>query len=475
MKNEMIKNLGVKGYSVYKKDLDPNELDAITKELTVIPYIPEGYGADPKPFKLYQEGPNKIYVPKSYGLKKFGLPSSFKYIDPVKINIDFKGSLRQEQEEPVKRFIDSCHDLTELGGILNLPCGYGKTTIAIYLIAKLSVKTLIIVHKDFLLQQWKERIEQFAPNTRIGYIKAKVIDVENKDIVIGSLQSLSMKTYEESVFDGFGFAILDEVHHSSAEVFSRAFRKITFKYTLGLSATIKRKDGLSKVFHWYLGDVLYSVKRRSDTLKVMIRRYFDSHPDYSTEHVLYTKKPNIAKMVNQFCGHKPRNKFIEEIICPILKEQPTRKVLILSDRRSHLEDMKVQFEKIGFGCGLYYGGLKQEILKESETKQLIFATFHMVSEGFDLSSLDTLILASPKSDIVQSVGRILRTPEHLRVNIPLIIDIVDDMPMFKSQTKKRKDYYKKCKYEIDDNSEENPSTFRNKVILPKGVLLIEDE
>jgi superfamily II DNA or RNA helicase len=206
----------------------------------------------------------------------------------------------------------------------------------------------------------------------------------------------------------------------------------------------------------------------------MMRKYFDPHPSYSTEHVLFTKKPNLAKMVNCFCGHEPRNKFIEEILCPILKQESSRKVLILSDRRSHLDSLKRRFEGLGYGCGLYYGGLKQEVLKESESKQLIFATFQYVSEGFDLGGLDTLVLASPKSDIVQSVGRILRTPEHLRVNVPLIIDIVDDMSMFNNQTKKRREFYKKCKYDIDDDYEKT-TAFKKKVVIPKGVIMIKDE
>ena len=90
------------------------------------------------------------------------------------------------------------------------------------------------------------------------------MDVEDKDIVICMLQSLSMKDYPSEIFSDFGFAIYDEVHHLGAEVFSRAFFKLTTEYSLGLSATMKRKDGLSKVLNWFLGNVVCKVERKGE-------------------------------------------------------------------------------------------------------------------------------------------------------------------------------------------------------------------
>jgi superfamily II DNA or RNA helicase len=442
----MIRNLSEKGYSIYKSDLD--NINEIKNELTVKAFIPDGYGQEPNSFQLFQEGPNKLYVPKSYGLKKFGQPTHLKYSDEENINLEFNGTIRKEQEEPIQKFLDACKNPLQMGGILNLPCAFGKTTMTIYIITQLKVKTLIVVHKDFLLQQWKDRILQFAPNARIGYIKAKVIDVENKDIVIGSLQSLSMKSYDNKIFQGMSFIVVDETHHIGSEVFSRALRKLTFKYTLGLSATIIRKDGLSKVFHWYLGETIFSIKKRNDNVNVIIKSYYSDHKDYSTEHLLYNNKPCMPKMINNICNFQPRIEFLREIVVDILKNEPDRKILLLSDRRNHLENIKDLFEKHNMSCGLYYGGLKQAELKISETKQILLATFNMTAEGFDLPSLNTLILASPKSDIIQASGRILREKEEVRKYKPLIIDIVDKFSIFPNQAKKRLLYYNKSKYDI---------------------------
>ena len=92
-------------------------------------------------------------------------------------------------------------------------------------------------------------------------MKQKQIETKDYDITIASLQSLSMKTYEEDVLSDFGLVIIDECHHIAAQVFSRALLKVNFRYALGLSATVNRKDGLSKVFKWFIGDIVYKVAK----------------------------------------------------------------------------------------------------------------------------------------------------------------------------------------------------------------------
>lgn len=348
-----------------------------------------------------------------------------------------------------------------------------NTVCGISMMCTLAKKTLIIVHKEFLLEQWKERIQEFAPSARIGLIKAKTIDVENKDIVLASLQSLSMKNYDECVFKDFGAVFLDEVHHLGAEVFSKALKKVNFKYAIGLTATPKRKDGLTKVFKWYLGDIAYESKKLKDSVEVRFHRYYNMAPEYSRIHTLYNKKPNIARMINNICEYLPRVKFIEEIILNILKEEPTRRFLILSDRRQHVHLIKDMLDVNKLETGLYYGGMKQEDLKKSEICQFIVGTFQNVSEGFDVKGLNTLILGSPKGDVIQICGRILRDKPEDRKHVPLIIDIVDDFGSFTNQAKKRHTYYKKCKYEIIDK--DNTLVPEKKTVnLPKNVCVIKD-
>lgn len=441
-----------RGYVVRKDEIDEQDIIDIKRELTVSPYVPDGFPGGTIPsFKVYLESESSLFLPRHYGLTRFGPPKVNKLTKDVHdIDIEFKGTLRPEQDEPVAAFVKAANDPTKMGGILNLQCAAGKTVMAIYLICRMAKKTLVIVHKEFLIQQWKERIAEFAPSARVGILKAKVVDVEDKDIIIASLQSLSMKDYDGDTFQGIGMIVADECHHLGAEVFSRALQKVNSMYTLGLSATVKRKDGLSKVFMWHLGDIVF--KRKSnivDRINVDVYNYVDPFDDceYSREYTLFGNKPNTAKMINNICEYKPRTEFIVKQLQKVLAEEPDRRILILSDRRGHLTDFKQALTQVCItDVGYYYGGMKEVDLKESEGRKVILGTFSMISEGFDVKGLDTLILASPKSDIVQSVGRILREKPENRKHVPLVIDVVDSFSMFPRQAHKRLDYYKKCKY-----------------------------
>jgi len=440
--------LSSRGYSVPKSNLTEDELDNIKNELSVVPFTP-GSPVKPAVNKLFLESGSKIYVPKCYGLKKWGVPSKIKVNEGKEVNLTFRGDLRPEQETPVDALYSACINPLMMGGILNVFCGGGKTTMALYVMAKLAKKTLIVVHKEFLLDQWKERIGQFVPDARIGLIKAKVIDVDDKDVVIASLQSLSMKDYDAEVFADFGLVIIDEVHHTSAEVFSKALRKMAFKHTIGLSATIKRKDGLAKVFIWYLGDVAYQAAKREDEVNVMLCRFTSRHPEYSTVYTIMKDKPNMSKMINNICGFAPRDKVIIDMIHSVLHDEPKRQVLVLSDRREHLKQLSMLLNK-SWSSSIYVGGMKAGALAECEGKTVIFATFAIASEGYDQKGLDTLVLASPRSDVVQSVGRILRDKPCDRAHVPLVIDVVDTFSLFTNQGNKRISFYKSCNYSIKE-------------------------
>tara|TARA_B110000208_G_scaffold176803_1_gene223469 strand:- start:132 stop:899 length:768 start_codon:yes stop_codon:yes gene_type:complete len=217
---------------------------------------------------------------------------------------------------------------------------------------------------------------------------------------------------------------------------------------LGLSATPKRKDGLSKVFEWFIGDMVYCKKNRDDDhVLVEINKYYHASEEYSKE--IYTVTNNICmpRMINNICAFKKRNAMIYEILINNVDEG--RDILILSDRRQHLTDMFDYVNEHNIGTiGFYVGGMKPDDLRETTTKQIILGTFSMASEGMDIPKLNTIILASPKSDIIQSVGRILRQKPEDRKHIPKIIDIFDDFSTFSKQGLKRKAYYKKCKYSI---------------------------
>ena len=203
MSNDFATYLGNKGYTIYKENLEIQEQELIRKELSISPYVPKNSLQKPVSFPIYRESPKKFYLPKYYGIETYGEPETELISQGENIDIKFKGELRDFQKPIVDTFIKSAHD--KGGGLLEIHTGAGKTVMGLNIISKLKKKTLIIVHKEFLLRQWIERIEQFLPTAKVGRIQGEVIDIEDKDIVIGMLQSLSMKDYNSSIFKEFWF------------------------------------------------------------------------------------------------------------------------------------------------------------------------------------------------------------------------------------------------------------------------------
>ena len=439
-----MKYLNKRGYVIIKEHFNYEVLNDIREELTVRPF--NSY-IDPNNVESYQvflENEKKMYLPKIYGIEKFG-EAEDKIPTSEDINLRFNGEIRENQKTAIDA---SLKQLKETGGgILVLPCGYGKTCIGLYLISQMKKKTLVICHKEFLVNQWKDRIETFLPEARLGKIQGQKFDIEDKDIVIGMLQSLSMKEYDLKAFDSFDFIIVDECHHISSKVFSRTLKKINCHYHIGLSATPVRADGLMKVLEWHFGKIYFSVSNKDDMKEkrnVKIKRVIiENHNLYSQEILNFKKKPQIPSMITNIINYPERNNKIIEILFEVIKEK--RNILVLSDRRDHLVEIsKLLKEKEFEDFGFYIGGMKEKDLKLSENRQVIFGTYMMCSEGYDNKNLDTLIMATPKGNIEQSIGRVLRKDVY---DIePLVVDIVDNFSAFINQAKKRMTFYKKKGY-----------------------------
>tara|TARA_B110000208_G_scaffold29928_1_gene39362 strand:+ start:425 stop:1897 length:1473 start_codon:yes stop_codon:yes gene_type:complete len=436
-----------RGYAIVKDDFDFKTLQKCRHELNVKPFVNNDYGEVAKPYPIYLESKKKLYLPKFYGLENFGNPELIKMSKGKSIDVAFSGSLRKPQEPVIAAFMHTCKKgpLVEKsnGGIISVPCGWGKTIMALYLISKLKRKTIIVVHKEFLLNQWKERIQEFLPSARVGLIQGPKIDIENKDIVLAMLQSLSIKTYDNKIFNDFGFSIVDECHHIAAEVFSRALHKINTFYSLGLSATPNRIDGLTKVFKMFLGPIVYKIDKDNKCVEVRVIEYNEPHNKiYTKEELTFTQKLCLPRMINNIASNNNRNALIIGLCKTLLKAN--KQTIILSDRRKQLTYLYGKLSEFT-SVGYYVGGMKQKALKESEGCSIILGTYPMSSEGLDIPTLDALIFATPKSNIQQSIGRITRKKHKTD---PIAYDIVDKFCMFPNQYKKRERLYKKLQYKV---------------------------
>tara|TARA_A100001015_G_scaffold37993_2_gene41821 strand:+ start:11147 stop:12655 length:1509 start_codon:yes stop_codon:yes gene_type:complete len=437
--------LGNKGYTIKKENLTVHEQQLIRKELMVRPFVPKTSLQKPSEFPIYRESNKKIYIPRFYGIENYGEPEACKLSKGTHINIDFNGELRDFQKPIVETFLK--HAKRHGGGLLELHTGAGKTVIGLNILSQLGVKTLIIVHKEFLLRQWLERIEQFLPSARVGKIQGNVIDIIDKDIVIGMLQSLSMKDYSDKLFKDFGLTIYDEVHHIGAEVFSRVlFRNVT-QYSLGLSATMKRKDGLSKVFKMFLGEVVVKkVRKGEDNVLVKAIEYYHEDEEFSRVALNYRGQTNYTTMIKKLCEFNRRSEFIINVLDDILKKgNDEQQIMVLAHNKSLLQYLYDAIKHRNIApVGYYIGGMKEVDLKISESKKVIIATYAMAEEGLDIKTLTTLLMATPKVDVTQSIGRILRKKRKES----LVIDIIDQHPVFQRHWAKRKTFYRKQKFKV---------------------------
>jgi superfamily II DNA or RNA helicase len=322
-----------------------------------------------------------------------------------------------------------------------------NTSIGLYLISCLKTKTLVIIHKEFLMNQWIERIQEFLPNARIGKIQGQIIDIDNKDIVLVMLQSLSMKDYPASLFDSFGFTIIDEVHHISSEVFSCALFKLVTKYMIGLSATMNRKDGTTKIFKMFLGNIIYKQERSKDD-NVIVRgiTFKTSDEEFNNIELDFRGQIAASKMLSKICTYNRRSDFIINVLKDMIIENPKQQIMMIASYKNILSYM---FDAINYhnicSVGYYVGGMKEASLKNSESKQVVLATYSMASEGLDIKSLSTLIMITPMTNIEQTVGRILRQKHDFQ---PIVVDIIDCHDNFQRQWNKRKQFYKSQNYKI---------------------------
>lgn len=450
--------LGKKGYTILKSILSVEDLDFLKTDLYLKPevvgvsYGPPG-AKDEGAFPVYRENDKKIYLPRFYGIQRYGLTDKSELEPGMDIDVPFVKSLRDYQEDIVNKYMNFVDQPLSKksqqhasGGILQVFTGAGKTVMAIKLITLLKKKTMILVHKEFLMNQWIERIQEYAPQARIGKIQAQTYDVDDKDIVIAMIQTMYNRTFPESTYTQFGFTIIDEVHRIGSEEFSKTLLKTITPFMLGISATVERKDKLTKLLYMFIGPLIYSTEKPPDD-PVFVRgiEFKTNDPEFNETELDFRGKPKFSTMISKLCNYGARKDFLVRVTQDLCIENPESQIMILAHNRSLLTYLYEAINHRKFATvGYYVGGMKPDQLKETEGKNIVLATYAMAAEALDIKSLSILMLATPKTDIVQSVGRILRM-KHER---PIVVDIVDCHDIFQNQWARRKTYYRKCNYRI---------------------------
>jgi len=378
------------------------------------------------PVCLYGVDGNDVTVPRAYAhlipaqcWSPISLGRPWGYVpDAVK--------LRPYQETPVDTM--ERHLQEHGGGVLEAPCGTGKTVCALEIMRFLGRSTLVLVHKEFLMNQWRERIKEFLPGIKVGVWQRDQMDSGlDYDVVLGMVQSVvsPSREYPPALFNSFGMVVTDEVHRFAAPLWQTAITKFPAKYRLGLTATPKRRDGMEYIFYYHIGNIASQIAHtnRIPTIYKLTLPTQLNRRDYIFP---WNGDINTAKLVTLLASSNPRTAYIMARLHEALERG--RKVMVLSERREHVEYMLKTFQDDSrfseFTGSKYMGQMKQVALTEAEGADAIFGTYQMAAEGLDIPDIDTLLMATPKTGVIQAVGRILR--DYPDKKQPVVLDFVDD-------------------------------------------------
>jgi len=406
---------------------------------------------------LYKEVGNELWVPRGL-VHKYQSKADLEDCTILGTEeVDFKSKIQLGPNKYTamdqNHFVNTLTETLQngYGAIGQSQAGSGKTVMSLEVISRLKRPAAIIVHKEFLMNQWVERIRDFydIPKEDIGFVQQDVCEYHNKKIVVIMIQSLLAREYAQSLFTHFGTVCIDEVHRIAASEFRKAIVMFPARYRFGVTATPRRQDNLENVFFWHIGDIavvgeqqglkpeIKVVKTNVSPTTMERNRFYD-----------YRGKQNLNKVIDYLINHSQRNELIVNLLVKALKAD--RKILVLSGRLAHLEalkkllELKMLKEGIRHTTGYYIGGMKEEERRISATRQCIFGTFAMAQEALDIQDLDSLFLTTPKSDIEQSTGRILRLMEGKKK--PVVIDLSDEIEICVAMLKKRVNMYKSLGY-----------------------------
>jgi superfamily II DNA or RNA helicase len=357
------------------------------------------------------------------------------------VEFAFRGELRRFQQAAATAM------LRKEFGTLSAPTGSGKTVMALYLIARRRQPALVVVHTKDLSRQWADRIRTFLDieEDEIGFIGAGRKSV-GKRITVALVQSL-YKCADE-VAPRIGHLVVDECHRTPSRTFTEAVTEFDARYMLGLSATPWRRDNLSKLIFWHLGDVHHQVdaKHLVKSGNVLAAEVVFRETDFQPYHDPVNE---YSRMLSELTADDRRNRLIADDVAREAAADPGV-CLILSDRRKHCETLHALLTfKHRLAAEVLTGDLpvaRREEIKERLHEgriRVLIATGQLIGEGFDCRELSTLFLVTPvrfSGRVLQYLGRVLRpAPGKDRARVFDYVDVRVE-PLVKAARARRKVY-----------------------------------
>ena len=388
-----------------------------------------------------------------------------------KINVDFKGELRPEQDKALKELIR--YD----NGILHAATAFGKTVVSSAIIAQKKINTLIILESSALIEQWKEALEKFLNiNEGLPTYETKTGRVRKRKSLIGTLQgahdsmtgiidiamagSLCKKGKYHKMMNEYGLVLIDECHHSASETIANVLKEVKAKYVYGVTATPKRGDGLEKINYMLIGPIRYSYTAKEKAKEQGIQHLVYPHFTRTVPpRGVITDKMHPNEAYEIIHNNDVRDEQIIEDVknCVAAGRTP----VVLSRYKDHSEKFYERLKGYADHVFLMTGNnskkehrkiLEQMHQVDKNESLILIATGSLVGEGFDFPRLDTLFMATPVSFrgvVEQYAGRLNR--DYAGKENVIIYDYVDNhIPMFNNMYMKRLKAYKQIGYEFGD-------------------------
>lgn len=392
----------------------------------------------PKSLRFYDKvGSTGLWIPRGFMRQLVLLcrRHSINYeIDDRRLNLppknfSFRGNLRPFQQLAVNEML--ARDF----GTLNSATGSGKTVMALYMVARRRQPALIVVHTKELASQWIERIDTFLgiPSEKVGLIGGGK-KLMGEKITVALVQTL-YKCAEE-IAGHIGFLIVDECHRCPSRTFTEAVTEFDSRYMLGLSATPWRRDKLSKLIFWHLGDVHHEVDKAHliETGNVLRAEVVWRETSFKP---FYDPVNEYSKMLSELTADTDRNVLIAS---DVVRETSDNDgiCLVLSDRKAHCENLQALLKyRFKLDAELLTGDLskgeRRDVIDRLNQKKakVVIATGQLIGEGFDCKNLSTLFLATPVSfsgRVLQYLGRVLRpAPGKKKARVFDYIDVHVDI------------------------------------------------
>ncbi len=418
------------------------ERKEVTKDLTIEMY--NVVSEEVSHVKLFQRTRLGIHVPRQYGLdylKRIGAePPKDQTAPGRKVTFPKQVLLYDYQEPFVNAICDRRYKWNDT--VAEAATGKGKTVMSLAAICRIGVTALVVVDQEFIKTQWVNQAKKFLglKDEDIGYLQGKKCDYEGKKLVIGMIQSLYNREYEEEVYRYFGVVVFDEVHTAGAEQFSKVLMQFSAEYRFGVSATPDRTDALQKALTYNLGKVTVSLGHKHEMSHVRYVLYDGVTSFYANV------SPKAGRFLTELISDPYRNDLLSDMLIAFYKQG--RDVLAISDRIEQLDTVMALCQIKGISAaemGIVAGyemvwkyakdatpsskpegwvkgteytpvcvqqvkkRVPREVLEERKgAVRILFSTYGMFGKAVDVPRLSAGVDMTPRSKAKQVHGRILR-------------------------------------------------------------------